>query len=284
MAAVLVVVMAAMVTQGQRQRHALLVELVGRASLRQARGSLGGGLSLGGAGGRLQEGVVRGPVREEALGTTGEGQGGVQAVVVGGRRGGGAAAAEGPVGAHSEDVGVGALVQGQLPVPLPVGQAQPPHVAMQLRLPLGDAVREHVLVGVLAAQLEVLRRGGGGERGGRGGRGLEVADQAVALAHQAQLALGQVVCEQVPTVWMRVCIVGVQVVFADVVQVPQVGAGVAAGLRGAHGVQAGVAAQLGEAGAAVAGPGGLRAASSARSIERSGFVLPAAGTRGREQQ
>lgn len=47
----------------------------------------------------------------------------------------------------------------------------------------------------------------------------------------------------------------VELVFADVIEVSQVGAAVAACLRGAHSVEAGVAAQLGQAGATVVGPG-----------------------------
>lgn len=129
-----------------------------------------------------------------------------------------------------------------------------------LRLPLGNAVRKHILVRVLATQLEVLGRGGGGERG-RGGRGgLKVADKPVPLTHQAQLALGKVVREHVRAVWVRVCVgvVRVQVVFTDVIQIPQVGAGIAASLWRANSVEARVTAQLGEAGATVAGPDTLR--------------------------
>jgi hypothetical protein len=48
--------------------------------------------------------------------------------------------------------------------------------------------------------------------------------------------------------------VAVQLVLADVVEVAQVGAGVAAALGRAHRVQARVAPQLGQAGAAVGGP------------------------------
>lgn len=96
-----------------------------------------------------------------------------------------------------------------------------------------------------------------------------MADQPVAFAHQAQLALRMIVCKHVPAVWVRVCVgvVRVQVVFTDVVQVSQVSAGVAAGLRRADGVQAGVAGQLGEAGATVAGSGALRRLRCTGSVE-----------------
>lgn len=66
---------------------------------------------------------------------------------------------------------------------------------------------------------------------------------------------------------VRVGIVRVQVVFADVVQVSQVGAGVTARLCGADGVQARVATQLGEAGATVAGPDALGSWSCTWSFE-----------------
>lgn len=58
-----------------------------------------------------------------------------------------------------------------------------------------------------------------------------------------------------------------QVVFADVVQVSQVGAGVTAGLWGADGVKAGEAAQLGQAGSTVAGPDALCPRSRTWSVE-----------------
>lgn len=130
MANMLVVEMLAVVAEGERQRHALLIELVGGTSLWHACDSRGGGISLRCARSRLDEGVVRGTIGEETLGTPWEGQRGVQAVVVGGRRRGGAAAAERTVGAHGEDIGVGSLVQGQFPIS--VGQAQPPQVGVLL--------------------------------------------------------------------------------------------------------------------------------------------------------
>ena len=72
-----------------------------------------------------------------------------------------------------------------------------------------------------------------------------------------------------------------EVVFADVVQVPQVGAGVTASLRRADGVEAGVTAQLGQAGATVARPDALCPRPCTWSIERtSSLVL---GARGREE-
>ena len=149
MAAMLVDVMAAMVTEGKRQRHPLLVDLVGRISLRHASGSLGGGLSLCRAGGRLEERVVRRPIGEETLRAPGQGHGGVQTVVVGGRRGGGAAVAKRSIRAHCENISIGPLVQHHLPLPISVGQAQPPQVGVRLRLTLRNAVWNHVLIGVL---------------------------------------------------------------------------------------------------------------------------------------
>ena len=86
-----------------------------------------------------------------------------------------------------------------------------------------------------------------------------MADQPVPFAHETQLALRKVVRKHVPAVRVvvRMGEVRVQVVFADVVQVSQVGAGITAGLRRADGVEAGVTAQLSQASATVPGPSTL---------------------------
>lgn len=136
----------------------------------------------------------------------GRGRGGVHTVV--GGRGQGGEVAVGAVRAHGKHVGVGPFIQGELPVTVPVRNIQPTQVGAGLGLVLRHAVRKHILIGVLTAELEALTRGGGGERrSGGGGGGLEVADQPVPFTHQPQVTLGKVVSEHVPAVrvWVSVC-------------------------------------------------------------------------------
>lgn len=126
MAAMLVDVMAAMVTEGKRQGHPLLIKLVGGTSMRHARGSLRGRISLCCARCWLEERVVWRTIRQQAFWTPGQRQRNIQTMVVGRGWRRGAAAAVRTVRAHCEHVGISPLIQGQLPVSVPVRKAQSP--------------------------------------------------------------------------------------------------------------------------------------------------------------